>query len=135
MVFQQLGLSVDDCGLAIARVPVMKALLMGKEGFNNLSNIHQQFNDLVVSFNPNLSVSMSFKLAGRLGLLLPSSPWRSRSWHGWQRSQFPASDGQTLFVQLLFQLNSPQESIFSGPLPTLLSDAQDRHTSKAALCR
>ena len=109
MVFQQLGLSVDDCGLAIARVPVMKALLMGKEGFNNLSNIHQQFNDLVVSFNPNLSVSMSFKLAGRLGLLLPSSPWRSRSWHGWQRSQFPASDGQTLFVQLLSQLDSPQK--------------------------
>ena len=135
MVFQQLGLSVDDYGLAIARVPVMKALLMGKGGFNNLSNIHQQFNDLVVSFNPNLSVSMSFKLAGRLGLLLPSSPWRSRSWHGWQRSQFPASDGQTLFVQLLSQLDSPQESIFSGPLPTLLSDAQDRPTSKAALCR
>lgn len=135
MVFQQLGLSVDDYGLAIARVPVMKALLMGKEGFNNLSNIHQQFNDLMVRFNPNLSVSMSFKLAGRLGLLLPSSPWRSRSWHGWQRSQFPASDGQTLFVQLLSQLDSPQESIFSGPLPTLLGDAQDRHTSKAALCR
>ena len=44
MVFQQLGLSVDDYGLAIARVPVMKALLMGKGGFNNLSNIHQQFN-------------------------------------------------------------------------------------------
>ena len=135
MVFQQLGLSVDDCGLAIARVPVMKALLMGEEGFNNLSNIHQQFNDLMVRFSPNLSVSMSFKLAGRLGLLLPSSPWRSRSWHGWQRSQFPASDRQTLFVQLLSQLDSPQESIFSGPLPTLLSDAQARHTSKAALCR
>ena len=135
MVFQQLGLSVDDYDLAIARVPVMKALLMGKEGFNNLSNIHQQFNDLVVSFNPNLSVSMSFKLAGRLGLLLPSSPWRSRSWHGWQRSQFPASVGKTLFVQLLSQLDSPQESIFSGPLPTLLGDAQDRQTSKAALCR
>ena len=101
-----------------------------KECISNLNIDRHQL------FNSHLSISMPFKLAGWLGLLLSSSSWWSRSWH---RSPLlahcSASDQQTLFP-LFFFLKKVQfsSSYFYAILPTLLSDTQDSHTSKRALC-